>query len=179
MIRLIFRTKRFFTTEKKGAAAVEFALIVPILIVLYLGVVELSLALSLERKVVLTTSAIADLVAQADEVDLGELQDIVAASSAILAPFDAARMAARISSVTMQVNGKIEVGWSDGFNLQPLSVGEAVTLPDGLLSPSQSVIMVEVIYDYDSPIGRIRGASYQMQETYYIRPRRTEAVSRR
>ncbi|MCW5724729.1 MAG: pilus assembly protein [Maricaulaceae bacterium] len=185
MIRAIANTARRalsglrrFGGDRRGVSAVEFALIAPVMILFYLAMVEISLALAADRKVTAAASAMADLVAQDDEVNFAELQDIVAAGSAILAPFDASQMSARISSVVMRLDGQVEVDWSDGFGMQPLAVGAAVPVPDGLLSPSRSVIMVEVAYDYDTPVAMVSGGVYQLREVFYLRPRRTLAVSR-
>ena len=53
-----------FKKDSKGVAAVEFALIAPILLVLFIGTIEVSLMIAVDRKISRTSSAIADLIAQ-------------------------------------------------------------------------------------------------------------------
>ena len=53
-----------FKKDSKGVAAVEFALIAPILLLLFIGTIEISLMIAVDRKISRTSSSIADLIAQ-------------------------------------------------------------------------------------------------------------------
>lgn len=53
-----------FKKNSEGVAAVEFALIAPILLILFIGTIEVSLMIAVDRKISRTSSAIADLIAQ-------------------------------------------------------------------------------------------------------------------
>lgn len=53
-----------FKKDSKGVAAVEFALIAPILLLLFIGTIEVSSMVAVDRKISRTSSAIADLIAQ-------------------------------------------------------------------------------------------------------------------
>jgi len=55
---------RDFKKDSEGVAAVEFALIAPILLLLFIGTIEVSLMIAVDRKISRTSSAIADLIAQ-------------------------------------------------------------------------------------------------------------------
>ena len=79
MIRALKRSLRRFAGDRRGASAVEFALIAPFMILLYLGAVEIILALSIDRKITSAASALADLVAQDDVITDGEMADIMTA----------------------------------------------------------------------------------------------------
>lgn len=79
---------RRFGRDRRGVSAVEFALIAPFMILLYLGSVEVSLALSIDRKITSISSALADLVAQDDVITDDEITDILNAGAVIVAPFD-------------------------------------------------------------------------------------------
>ena len=80
-----------FKENTKAVAAVEFAIISPILLLLYIGTVEISLAVSLDRKISRTSSAIADLVGQDTEYDTPEgqadLRSILGATERIMFPY--------------------------------------------------------------------------------------------
>ena len=65
-----------FSKDEKGVSAVEFALILPLMIVLLFGVIELSSLLTVDRKMTSVTSTVADLVAQDNIVDTGELENL-------------------------------------------------------------------------------------------------------
>jgi Flp pilus assembly protein TadG len=51
--------------DRSGIAATEFAVIVPIMLVMFFGVVEFSSAVAVDRKVTLVSRTLSDLTAQA------------------------------------------------------------------------------------------------------------------
>ncbi|MEE2565786.1 TadE/TadG family type IV pilus assembly protein [Hyphobacterium marinum] len=164
--------------DQSGVSAVEFALIAPVMVLFYLGMMEVSLALSVDRKVTAAASALADLVAQDDVVTDDEMENILNAGAAIIAPNDPARFSVRITSVSMNLTGDVEVDWSDASGMTPLAPGSAVATPGGILFPGRSVIMVEVNYLYDAPFAEIGLGQYDIDETFYLRPRQSLVVSR-
>lgn len=78
---------RDFPTDDKGVAAVEFALIAPLLVLLFLGTVETSYAVSVDRKISRTVSAIADLVTQSSQLSEDELRGLMKISANIMNPY--------------------------------------------------------------------------------------------
>ncbi|MEN0653586.1 MULTISPECIES: TadE/TadG family type IV pilus assembly protein [Hyphobacterium] len=174
MIRFI----RSLARRQDGVSAVEFALIAPIMMLFYLGVVEVSLALGVDRKVTSTASALADLVAQDDVITDDEMAQILAAGPVLVAPHPGTPLQIRISSVTMNLTGDAEVDWSDARGMTPLGEGTRYTPPTGILSPGRSIIMVEVSYRYDSAFAEIGVGRFDIAETFYLRPRRSLVVSR-
>ncbi|MGD2132140.1 MAG: pilus assembly protein, partial [Maricaulaceae bacterium] len=113
------RSRRALLADDRGTAAIEFALIAPILMLLYFAVVELSLALDANRKVSMTASVIGDLVAQADEVSVSEVEAILDAADATMQPLNVGEMELRITSLTMDGSGDTEVAWSRSRNADP------------------------------------------------------------
>src|SRR3546814_20806251 len=69
---------------------VEFAFVLPILLTLFIGVVEGTNLLRLERTVVAAAPTAADLITQRRSVNNAELDDILKAAELIFAPFPAA-----------------------------------------------------------------------------------------
>jgi Flp pilus assembly pilin Flp len=78
-----------FAKDRRGVSAVEFALLLPVMIALYLGSVEISTGVSMQRKVTLTAGAVANLTAQSTALVTSDLTNIMNASTAILAPYSA------------------------------------------------------------------------------------------
>jgi len=178
MIRALFRKLRHFSRDHSGIAALEFALIAPFMILLYLGAVEISIALSIDRKITSTASAIADLVAQDDVVTNGEMASILSAGEAIVAPFDPAPLQMRVTSVFMDFDDNVSVQWSDATGMSPLSPGSAIAMPAGVLQPNRSIIMVEVAYTYQTLFGELGVNQFNISEEFYLRPRRSLVVAR-
>lgn len=169
---------RTFGQKKDGVSSVEFALIIPMMLMLYFGAVEISNALIADRKLNKTGNAVADLVAQSITVDNGQMSDIFKASAAIMAPYDASTLAIVVTSVVADQNNRLRVAWSDGYNMAPHAVGSSYTLPTGLTTPGSSVIVAEAHYTYTSAIGEILTGGLNYKTEYFLRPRRTSAVAR-
>lgn len=161
--------------DRRGVSAVEFALILPFLLLLYLGGVELSQAVTADRKVTAATSAVGDLVAQASQVSNGDLENIFNAASAILAPYNAGALEIIVSSVAVDGDGA-RVLWSQGRNAAGYEPGSAIAVPAGLTTPDNTLIVAEAQYRYETTIGRIITDGVTLSEIYYLRPRAGDCV---
>lgn len=164
--------------DRRGVSAVEFALIAPIMVGMYLGAAELTQALVADRKVTGAANTVADLVAQDDFVTDGELDDIYAAADAILAPLPPDRLSLRITSVRMDADSEIFVDWSESETLPPLTDDTLPEMPGGLLSPMSSIVMVEATYPYQGAFHRQIESAITLTDTAYLRPRRSPWVRR-
>ena len=89
---------RSFKRDRHGASAVEFAILAPLLITLYFGLVEITDGIAADRKVTLTAGALANLASQTQTVTVDGMTNILNASAAIIKPFWVGNLAATISS---------------------------------------------------------------------------------
>ena len=167
-----------FSAASSGMAAVEFALIAPIMITLYFGVTEFSNAYDANTKATAVASTAADLIAQEKSVCDAEMADAFTALNAIMYPFPPNSMKIRISSLIDNGNGTVKVAWSDAQNMDERSVDEVVSIPEGLVATGGSVIMSEVIYTYNSPAPHFFPAPVPMTDTYYLHPRKATQITR-
>lgn len=178
MIRALKRSLRRLAGDRRGASAVEFALIAPFMILLYLGAVEISLALSIDRKITSAASALADLVAQDDVITDGEMADIMTAGGVIISPFDAGPLQMRITSVLMNGSDEVRVQWSDAVGMTAFAEGGGAPVPAGVLQRNRSVIMVEVNYQYHTMFSELGVSQFDISEVFYLRPRQSIVVAR-
>ena len=166
-------------SDERGLSAVEFALLLPLMITLYLGSVELSQAISAGRKVTLTSRTIADLVSQVSTIDQSGLTDVLNASSAVMAPFVITTLKATVTSVTINSAGIATVAWSrslDGSTVH--APGDVVTtLPAALKIASTTLIWSEVSYVYTPAIGKIITGPLTLKDQLYMAPRLTNCVT--
>ncbi len=178
----VFQTLRTFGQtlfrKEDGASSVEFALILPVMLSIYFGVVELSNALIADRKLNKTGSAVADLVAQAILIDNNQMDDIFDASTTIMEPFGATTLTVVVASVVADENNVTTIDWSDALNGTAYAPGSPYTLPPGLTTAGSSVIVAEATYTYTSPIGQYLTGGITFSNQYFLRPRRTSAVGR-
>jgi len=159
--------------DRRGVAASEFALILPVLILLLFGTAELGNALLLDKKITSAAQTAADLVAQQKTVSNAEITNIFMAIDYIISPYSAAAASYNIASVVTDEDGVVSIGW------QKYRGGTAIDefdLPDGLISENDSVIIAIVTYTYSPLFSDLITGSFTITDTAYLRPRITSKV---
>src|ERR1700694_4243143 len=81
------RSLRHLAQDNSGIAATEFAVIVPIMLVMFFGTVEFSSGVAVNRKVTLMARTLSDLTSQSTTVDDPTLTNFFAATAAIMTPY--------------------------------------------------------------------------------------------
>ena len=168
-----------FARDPRGMVAVEFALIIPVMITLYFGTVETTNAMTAARRVTIVAQTAADLTAQVATVSTADMNDIFAASTAILNPVPTNVVKITVTSVVASASNAntTTVAWSKVYGgATARGTNSAVTLPAGLTTVGSSVIMVEVTYAYTSPIAQFITGPITMKEVAYLKPRRSTSV---
>ena len=176
--RLKWRGIRGLRYNEQGISAVEFALIAPLLITLYLGAIEVSFLMEADRRVTQTSASLGDLTARLSTVTDSDMSEMFAAAKVLMAPYDATAAEMRISSIVDKGDGKPKIAWSDAHNMSPYNKGETVTLPEGIMPSPGSIIMAEVSYEYESDFGYIISTSRTISDKFYLRPRRVSEIAR-
>ena len=101
-----------FGRDQRGLAAIEFAMIFPIMVLLFLGSVEFSQGLTVDRRVTQVASSTADLVAQFEELTPEQVDDIIDIGTLLLGGFDPVPLRVTIVSVSTDADGNATVDWS-------------------------------------------------------------------
>jgi Flp pilus assembly protein TadG len=171
----IVRRLRRFHDDQGGVSAVEFAMLLPLMITLYLGSIEITQAVSADRKMTLVAGTVGDLVAQASCMKESDVNAIFDAGKAVLYPFDAGVMKAVVTSVTIDDKQTAKVVWSKPLNgATAHAVGSNVTalIPPALLTSTGSVIWAEAYYTYTPTIGKvIAPTGIPLSEKVFLKPR--------
>jgi Flp pilus assembly protein TadG len=164
--------------NEKGISAVEFALIAPLMVLIYFGCIELSLLMRVDRRVTTTASSLGDLTARLVTVDDADMQELYNAAAVTMQPYDASIARMRITSVVDDGDGETRVEWSDGFNITPYTEDALITVPAGLVPSPGSVIVAEVEFEYESSVAFVLDASQTLKDVFYLRPRRVTKIAR-
>src|SRR5215210_4823639 len=85
--------------DERGVSAVEFALLLPLMLSLYLGSVEISQGIGADRKVTLTARTICDLVSQVSSIGNADMTNALNASSSVMVPFPISNLKVTVSSI--------------------------------------------------------------------------------
>ena len=107
---------RGFARAQGGMAAVEFAVILPFMLTAYLGGVEIGDGVAIDRKVAITTRAVADLASRYTKITDADMTTILGASSTIIAPYASGPLAVTVSGVTVDNRGNATIDWSNTLN---------------------------------------------------------------
>ena len=188
MNSLVHRTRSFMefykrrllglAGDQRGVSAVEFAMLLPLMVTLYLGVVETSQGIAAQRKVTMTARAVADLVSQTSNVANSYMNNSLDAATAVMAPFPDSNLKVTVTSIQIDANGRATVAWSDTKNGRAHQQGSTVTLPSALVINNSSLIWSEVEYAYTPTIGYIMTGTLTLKDFLYMRPRLSACVTR-
>lgn len=166
---------RRFGRDRSGVSAVEFALIAPVLILIYFGLAEFCQAYMAQRRMSHSTSQVADILAQYQVVDAALIDDTFALGGLVLAPFPDSALKLRVTAITRGTDGVARVTWSRGKGMSRRSGN--VTVPAGLIENGESIIMSEGSYDYTSPLGQVLPGTRTFNHTFWLRPRLVNTIT--
>jgi Flp pilus assembly protein TadG len=172
------RKRTNFLTASGGVAAIEFALVAPLLGALLLGGIQLSNALECGQKVTSVASSVADLVAQTASVTTAQVTGIFSAGNYVLYPFPTTSTKIVVSSIVNNTStNQNKVCWSQATtNATALTPGTVMTVPTGVIASGGSAIYVQVSYTYSSAVTQFLFSSLPMSGAYYAHPRESAQV---
>jgi Flp pilus assembly protein TadG len=145
--RLSQAAKRFarLVRDRRGASAIEFAFLAPVLISIYVSSFEITEGYNTAGKVLKAAGAVADIVARQDGVTKSFLNEMVDTAEATIAPHSTDGLTLKITGVTIDSAGNAKVLWSwDQDGHAPYVKGSAVTVPDDMRTPSSFLVHAEV-----------------------------------
>jgi Flp pilus assembly protein TadG len=181
---------RGLLNDRSGLAAVEFAMIFPIMVALYFGVVEFSSAIAVDRKATQVARTLSDLVSQSMTVADADIKSFGEAAKAIMTPYPPAPLISSVTEVYVdKVSGIARVQWSRGLVMSatgdvslastaPRNPGDIVTLPPNIVVAKDTfVIWSEVSYKYTPAVGiMLAQTGMTFRDFAYTRPRLVTCV---
>ncbi|MET0193708.1 MAG: TadE/TadG family type IV pilus assembly protein [Hyphomicrobiaceae bacterium] len=178
--------------DTRGVAAIEFALVAPLMAAMFVGAVEMSQAITVDRRVTQIAGSTADLVARADKtIAQSEISDIMRVGSYILKPYSATPIRIVLRNVTSSPANASQTkqSWTCSYNgtggTQTCEcTNTSFPLPANMVTTNDSVVVAEVTYDYVPLVFNYvmkntwggGGASYRLSETIYMKPRSQRAM---
>jgi Flp pilus assembly protein TadG len=176
-------------SDRRGVGAVEFALIAPLMMIMYFLTVEATQGIEVNKKVGRIASMVADLITQQDTVTAAQLDAIMEIGESTLQPYNRSDpiIVATAIEITPAPNSQVNVLWSrtrTGTACKKFKDDDtkAIVVPPLLNIPGTFLIRVESKLCYtpiiawaadQEPVLGITSAfsDIAMREVYYLSPR--------
>ena len=171
------RSARKFAADVRGVAAIEMAIIFPVMIILYIGLVDVTNLLMVNRRVTLTTSTLADLVTQADSsITTADIDGVFESARAIFEPMDVEGISLNLWAFRMQ-DGSPTLQWQ---YTNGVTCGEA---PEGgddmesLMEDGNDIIVGRVCYNQEAILGSLFSVdTIELEDELMLRPRQSTTL---
>jgi Flp pilus assembly protein TadG len=196
MTSLLFRVRNF-SAAADAVAATEFAIVVPFMLALLVGGVELGDGMAINVKVSATAHSVADMVTQNTSLSTISMQNILTGATAIIAPYpvNSSQLSVTVSEIASDANGNLTLQWSQSYNGASFGPGRpsigsstsppygALTLPTSLngtagnannannQNDQVSFIVSEVSYAYTPNLGYTISGTVNLADRYWLFPR--------
>ena len=174
---------RRLLADRRAVAAVEFALILPLMVTLFVAGNEISQALTIYRKVGHTGATLGDLSSASSTISTAEMTGILAAASAVMSPYATSNLKIVVSAVDY-TGTAYKVAWSTSQNDTAWTKNGAppITIPTGLITSGQELIVVQVKYVYTSTVSTFMQdiwgtSSITLSDVSYFRPRISTTIA--
>ena len=169
--------RRSLWCDCAAVSAVEFALVLPIMLSLLLGGFELSRMQAVSRKVTLTTRAIADLTTQNAVLSTSDLNVILRASAQIFSPFSTSGLKIIVSELAVDAAGIVTVVWSQPLNTTALPIGQVEPVPAAIAQPNTALVWCTISYTYVPLVTKVFGVSRTLTDQIYMSPRLSTSIA--
>ncbi|MGV6802411.1 MAG: TadE/TadG family type IV pilus assembly protein [bacterium] len=157
---MIKNSTRRFSRNKNGIAAIEFALVAPVLILMLLGVIETTDAYIANKKVQEAADLMSNLVSQQTHLTYADAQGVISAGTQMMSPYGVTGATITVTSVVIDNSGTPVVSWSFDQNYAQVytvgstftDLGSEVTLtgPSGILEAGSSLLVTKITFPFTS-----------------------------
>ena len=170
-----------WSDDKRGVAAIEFAMIVPIMLALFIGSIEFSQAITVDRRVTQIASSTADLVAREKTISDVQLSNVMDIAKVLMRPYATSPLRITLTSVGANIANATKTGVCWSYNFQggaaSYAQGQAYTLPAGIVDAGGSVVIAEVKYNYSPLIfSTYMPGITVLNDKFYLKPRASSQI---
>jgi len=174
--------------DEKGVAAIEFAIIAPIMIMMYYGMAEIAAAISVDRQISHSANVAGDLSTQSESISAAEMSQIMTATMMVMDIGEGVKVngvkkkesiTIEIASYARDIDGAIVergVATLKGTEGEDLPEFNAEDLDDRILSDSSGVVVARVNYKYETLNLRYLPTSISLSEVFMLKPRKSANV---
>jgi Flp pilus assembly protein TadG len=177
-------TARLFAASTRGIAAVEFAMVIPVLLILLLATFDGGRAIAIYMKVRSATYTLGAVTNQYSIIQSTDMTSIVGATALVLQPYSSAPIIVRISQLSMNSSGQTTVSWSYSLNGTALTQGSSVTIPTSFAPTNNAtcgsypcyLILAQVSYAFSPSFNYFTTGTITLSDNLYVTPRSSTCV---
>jgi Flp pilus assembly protein TadG len=167
--------------DVRGVASIEMALIFPIMLIVFVGLIDVSNLMTANRRVTLTASTLGDLVTQSPgSVKVADLDGFFSAARSIMAPFPEASTSLAFYTFKHDSSGAEVPGWQYSSTGSGPDCGDPPVVDDNvknLMAENNDVVVSRTCYQWEPILGIILGFSTSIvQDQLMLRPRQTARI---
>ena len=169
-----FKTARYIA-EERASAAVEAAILMPIMVSLLVGCYDIGMGILINQKTVGASQMIGDLITRNRTVTMTALEDMIQAGELAYEPYSTSSFGYDIASVQFDPDGDPVVLWRVTQNMSPNDAAVAIT--EGLGEAGDGLVVVTTAYTYNPYFTHFVVNDIVMQEIAFLRGRRSATVT--
>lgn len=168
--------------SERGAAAVEFALILPAVAILYAGTVDLNMYISVNRKVSNATGILSDLITQnISAITAAAIDDAFEGASLAMKPIPSDAISLDIRDYRI-VDDVVKQQWRRKSASGPTCEAPSTSGLKDLMASGNDIIVATICTDYEPALSQAMGkyvlgaASFRIQSQVNLRPRESSTI---
>ncbi len=175
--------------DGRGVSAVEFAIIVPVLLLLFLGMTDLVPAIMAQSQIDHANESTGDMAGEYTLMQASDMANVFSVAPDVIEPMSSVNLYVRITNIYTDGAGTAKVYWSCGQGpLTPYAANSVVanTPTNSPMSwflntstpaaANTSYIMSETRYTYTPVTGYVVTGPITMTDTSYLLPRSSSYV---
>lgn len=170
--------------DRAGASAVEFALLLPVLLLLLAGLADLGHGLAVRRKVNQMASTAGEMISMQTAWISSDVSSILSGVSSILQPYDLDNLTILLCVVDIDEKGHATVAWSSAYGTTALSAGQAspIDIPEDLQEEDVQMVVTRVEYNLGTILSGLFGSftgngAYAYEQYFLTRPRNGDTIT--
>jgi Flp pilus assembly protein TadG len=165
--------------NEDGLAAIEFAILAPIMVSMYFGLAEIASAIAVDRSISHATNVAGDLTSQVANVDETDLEDLLTATLRIMDVDSTSKVSISLESWSRDAGGNNTLVGSATMNAGAanLPAFNVATVDSTLLNETAGVVVARVAYLYSPLKLQYMNTDFTMSDTFILKPRRSSEVT--
>jgi Flp pilus assembly protein TadG len=165
--------------NEDGLAAIEFAILAPLLVSMYFGLAEVASGVATDRAVSHAANVIGDLASQTSNIDREDLEDVLSATLRVMNIDDASKVTIQLDSWSRDSGGNDTLVGSAVMNSGAANLPSFDTskIDTSIMDEKAGILVARVAYNY-APLKLLyMEQNITLSDTFVLKPRRSSTVT--